>query len=41
MKAAENIEKLIKAFFKTKKSSAVMPIEKDKQILNDALTAFE
>jgi len=41
MKAAENIEKLVKAFFKTKKSSAVMPIEKDKQILNDALTAFE
>ncbi|MGA2915390.1 MAG: hypothetical protein ABSE89_05130 [Sedimentisphaerales bacterium] len=41
MNTAENIEKLVKAFFKTKKSSAVMPIEKDKQILDDALSAYE
>ena len=41
MNTAENIEKLVNAFFKTRKSSAVMPIEKDKQILNDALSAYE
>jgi hypothetical protein len=41
MSTAEKIEKLITQFFKTKKSSAVMPVEKDKQILDNALTAFE
>lgn len=41
MKTAENIEKLIKAFFETKKSSAAMPSGRDKQILSDALVAFE
>ena len=41
MNTAENIKKLVKQFLKIKHSSAVMPIEKDKQILNDALTAYE
>lgn len=41
MNTAERIEKLVKEFFKTRKSSAVMPIEKDKQILNEALAAYE
>ncbi|MCE5339838.1 MAG: hypothetical protein LLF92_01745 [Planctomycetaceae bacterium] len=41
MSTAEKIEKLIKQFFETQKSSAVMPFEKDEQIINDALAAFE
>jgi hypothetical protein len=40
MKAAENIEKLIKAFFETKKSAAVSS-QMDEKILGDALAAFE
>jgi len=41
MKTAENIEKLVKAFFKTKKSSAVTSPQMDGKVLNDALAAFE
>jgi len=41
MKTAENIEKLIKEFFKTKKSSAAISSKMDKKILDDALAAFE
>lgn len=41
MGTAERIETLVKQFLKIKKSSAVMPIEKDKQILNEALAAYE
>lgn len=39
--SAEKIQKLIKQFLKIKNSFAVMPVEKDKKILKDALTAFE
>ena len=41
MKTAENIEKLIKEFFKVKKSSAAISPQMDEKVLNDALTAFE
>jgi len=41
MRTAEKIEKLIKQFFETQKTSAVMPIEKDEQVINEALAAFE
>jgi hypothetical protein len=41
MKAAENIEKLIKEFFKTRKSFAVTSSRTDEKILGDALAAFE
>ena len=41
MKTAENIEKLIKEFFKAKKSSAVTSPQMDERVLNDALAAYE
>lgn len=41
MKPAENIEKLIKAFFETKKTSAAVSPGMDEKILGDALTAYE
>jgi len=41
MKTAENIEKLVKAFFKTKKSSAAISSQMDKKVLADALAVFE
>jgi hypothetical protein len=41
MKTAENIKKLVKAFFETKKSSAVISPQMDEKILEDALAAFE
>ena len=41
MKTAEKIEKLIKAFFKTKKSSVAISSQMDEKILGDALAAFE
>lgn len=41
MSAAENIEKLVKKFFKTRKSSAATSDKLDKKVLTDALAAFE
>jgi hypothetical protein len=41
MKTAENIEKLIKAFFKAKQSSAAVSPGMDEKVLGDALTAYE
>jgi outer membrane lipoprotein-sorting protein len=41
MNTAENIEKLVKAFFKIKKSSAATSSQMDKKILSDALAAYE
>jgi outer membrane lipoprotein-sorting protein len=41
MKTAENIEKLIKEFFKTKKSSAATSSQMDEKVLGDAMAAFE
>jgi outer membrane lipoprotein-sorting protein len=41
MKTAENIEKLIKKFFKAKKSSAATSSQMDEKVLGDALAAYE
>jgi outer membrane lipoprotein-sorting protein len=41
MKTAENIEKLIKEFFKAKKLFAAVSPQMDEKVLNDALAAFE
>jgi len=41
MKTAENIEKLIKEFFKAKKSFSAVSSQMDENVLNDALAAFE
>jgi hypothetical protein len=41
MSTAEKIEKLVKEFFMTKKSSAATSAELDEKVLNDALAAYE
>ncbi len=41
MSTAENIEKLIKEFFRTKKSSAAVSPQMDEKVLDDALAAYE
>jgi len=41
MKTAENIEKLIKEFFKAKQSSAAISSRMDEKILGDALAVYE